>query len=140
MGLDGTWYNELGSKLTLKEGADGSLSGSYETGVSSGCAKGAYPLAGRTDIPFEGGATFGFAVTWHNDDSDCESTTTWCGHYRAGGEGEEESLIAFWLLAEKAGPGEEWESNLIGKDVFLRQTVSPGQPEAASPPERAPHP
>jgi hypothetical protein len=141
MGLDGTWYNELGSKLDLKEGSDGSLSGSYESAVSSdGCAKGAFPLAGRTDVPFQGGETFGFAVSWHNSESECNSTTTWVGHYRPGGEGAEESLIAFWLLAEKTGPDEEWASTMLGKDVFVRQTVSPQQPKAASVPERAPHP
>jgi Avidin family len=125
MGLNGTWYNELGSKVTLKEGSDGSLVGEYESAVASnGCAKGSYPLSGRTDIPF-GGETFGFAVSWHNDESDCNSTTTWAGHYREGGNGSEEILITFWLLVDKAGPGEEWESTLLGKDTFVRQTVAP---------------
>jgi hypothetical protein len=139
MGLEGSWYNELGSTLTLEVGSDGSLLGSYKTGVSDGgCAKGEYPVAGRTDVPFEG-STFGFSVTWRNQESGCESTTTWVGHYRPGGDVQEESLSTFWLLAETAGTGEEWESLLLGKDVFTRQTVSleVGESKAR---QRAPHP
>lgn len=121
MGLSGKWYNELESKLDLDQGPDGLLSGTYETRVSSdGCAKGKYLVAGRTDVPFNG-ETVGFAVTWRNDESDCESTTAWVGHYRPGGEGAGESLTTFWLLAEKAESGEDWESIKLGKDVFTRQ-------------------
>ncbi len=121
MSLAGTWYNELGSKLDLEVDDDGQLTGSYETGVSAkGCAEGQYEVAGRTD-----GETLGFVVNWKNAKADCESTTSWAGHYRPGDEGAEESLAMFWLLAESAGPAEEWESMMVGKDVFVRQTVAP---------------
>jgi Avidin family len=120
MGLSGKWYNDLKSELELNVGSDGLLSGTYETKVSSdGCAIGKYSVAGRTDVPFKG-ETLGFAVAWHNDDSDCEATTTWVGHYRAGGDGVEESLTTFWLMAEKSEPGKEWESIKLGRDVFTR--------------------
>lgn len=120
MSLAGTWYNELGSKLDLEVDEHGQLTGTYETGVSRGCAEGQYEVAGRTD-----GKTLGFAVNWKNAKTDCESTTGWAGHYRPGGEGAEETLAMFWLLAENAGAAEEWESMMVGKDVFVRQTVAP---------------
>ena len=48
MGIDGTWYNELGSWLVLQLGPDGrSLTGVYHSAV--GHAVEEYILSGRVD-------------------------------------------------------------------------------------------
>jgi hypothetical protein len=66
MSLEGPWYNELGSTMQIYPLAgNGSVSGTYETAVSSGCAQGAFNLAGRTDVG-QGGQTVGFSVCWLN--------------------------------------------------------------------------
>jgi hypothetical protein len=127
MALDGVWINELGSVLTLKTGPEGLLEGSYVTAVGN-CAKGKFLVSGRTDV-IAGGETLGFAVSWKNSQSQCNSTTTWVGHYRSAGE-EGESLVTFWVMAEKTGPGEEWESTTLGSDVFYRQTAESGKQSA----------
>jgi avidin family protein len=75
-GLNGTWYNELGSKMTIQFNADGSITGSYTTAVSAtGCAKGAFPLTGRWNVDTSNVLSLGFAVGWNNAQSKCYSTT-----------------------------------------------------------------
>ena len=64
MGLAGTWYNELGSKMEITE--NGSLlAGTYKSGVS---AEGTYSLTGAFDQnPVANkGQSFGFVVAWQN--------------------------------------------------------------------------
>ena len=47
MGLEGTWYNELGSTMDITELQSGTLFGSYSTAVSSsGCAQGEFIVGG----------------------------------------------------------------------------------------------
>jgi hypothetical protein len=138
MALNGVWINELGSVLALKEGPEGRLEGSYETAVGT-CAKGKFPVSGRTDV-FAGGETLGFAVAWKNDQSACNSTTTWVGHCRSAGE-EGESLVTFWVMAEKTGPDEEWESTTLGSDTFYRKIEAASEEQSAeAPPQRPANP
>lgn len=123
--LQGTWYNELGSTMILNplDPTYGTMTGTYTTAVSSsGCARGQFMLAGRTDI-WADGQTVGWAVTWLNSSSKCWSTTSWAGHY------DGTRITAFWLLAEQAAPGEQWASTLIGQDVFTR--TAPTEDEVA---------
>jgi hypothetical protein len=138
MGLEGTWYNELGSTLVITQvDKDGTVSGTYETVVSNGCAKGVFAVTGRTDID-GGGATVGFAVTWVNAQSKCNSTTTWAGQYR--GPMGQESLTAVWLLVMKTDVEDSWASTLVGEDVFTRQVASPERQAKAAARKRHSHP
>ena len=120
MSLEGTWYNELGSTMQIEPLAgDGSLSGSYETAVSSsGCAQGAFSLAGRTDVD-RGGQTVGFSVCWLNQGSECNSSTSWSGQYQT--VNGEEQITALWLLTQATPPASDWASTLVGQDLFTRQ-------------------
>ena len=136
MSLLGKWHNELGSTLNIEKEENGVLEGVYETAVSSGgCAQGSFPLHGTTDVD-SGGQTFGFSVTWKNEKSSCQSTTAWAGHYRE----DLERLIAFWLLATKTDPKDEWGSTLVGEDVFTRETVSAERQEEVAQHKRPAHP
>lgn len=138
MGLMGTWRNELGSKLVIKQITDDTLIGTYESAVSEdSCAQGEFALTGRTDVEL-GGDTVGFAVTWRNDQSDCNATTSWAGQYLdANGE---ESLTTLWLLVSKTDSGQQWASTIVGKDVFTREGASPEQPNESAIPTPQPYP
>ena len=138
MGLEGTWRNERGSVLVIKEVTNGTLVGSYKTAVGkAGCAKGEFPVTGRTDVG-SGGNTVGFAVTWKNDQSDCDSSTTvWAAQY-LDNDGHE-SLTSVWLLVSKTEPKEQWASTLVGDDIFTR-TANPEQLKEAAARKPQPHP
>jgi Avidin family len=137
MGLEGTWYSELGSMLDIAQISDGTLVGTYETAVSNGCAQGKFALIGRTDVE-SGGDTVGFAVTWKNDQSSCNSTTSWAGQYQI--VDGQEYLTAFWLLARESDAEEQWASTLVGEDVFTRQTVNAERQGEVAAYKRRPHP
>jgi Avidin family len=117
MGMEGTWYSQqqAGSKLVILPVAEGILTGRYEAPTSgTSCAKGEFPLQGRTDVG-RGGSTFGFAVTWLNAESNCHSTTAWAGQY-AGTSGNE-TLTAFWVRATQT-------THESGEDHFTRVAPS----------------
>jgi hypothetical protein len=138
MTLLGTWYNELGSTLEINQAQGDTISGLYETAVSSsGCAKGVFSVMGRTDVD-AGGSTFGFAVTWLNDKSSCKSTTTWAGQYQT--IDGQEVLVTLWLLVMRTSPDEDWASTLVGEDVFRRERLSPEQQAEVAARKRHPHP
>jgi hypothetical protein len=119
MSLEGPWYNELGSTMQIYPLAgNGSVSGTYETAVSSGCAQGAFNLAGRTDVG-QGGQTVGFSVCWLNQGSRCNSVTSWSGQYQT--INGEEQITALWLLTQATPPASDWASTLVGQDIFTRQ-------------------
>jgi hypothetical protein len=125
MGLEGTWYSQhqVGSKLEILPVAGGTLTGLYEVPAASGsCAKGQYPLQGRTDVG-RGGSTFGFAVNWQNADTKCDSTTVWAGQYAD--SGDVESLTAFWVLVTAS-------THTSGEDRFTRVAASAGQSAGAA--------
>lgn len=139
MGLEGTWYNELGSTLVVEQVSDGTIVGSYQTAVSSsGCARGAYPLLGKTDVD-SGGQTVGFSVTWLNAESpSCNSTTSWVGQYQMV-DGVEQ-LPSIWILVMKTDPEDEWASTLVGEDLFTREPPAAEHLAAGSPRRRPAHP
>jgi avidin family protein len=120
MGLEGTWYNELGSTLVVTEVSGNTVVGTYET-ATGGCAVGQFEVLGRTDTD-SGGQTVGFSVTWTNAQSRCESTTSWAGEYQD--VGGVEQLTALWLLVMKTTPRAQWSSTLVGEDVFTRQAAA----------------
>jgi len=118
MAIDGIWYNELGSTMTLVIDAPGQLSGTYESGVGT---SGQFDLLGSYDAD---SSTFGFVVTWNNGTVDRSSTTTWCGQYFD--DAGYETLMTTWLLCETTAETDTWQSTLVGQDQFGRT-----QPTAA---------
>lgn len=119
MPLDGTWYNELGSEMTLKV-EKGLVTGTYRTAV--GDAKGDYPLAGRADVTNDTTPNIGFVVSWENEYANAESVTSWSGQYQI--RGEQEVITTFWLLTMETNPKLNWRSTLVGRDVFRRTKPS----------------
>lgn len=117
MNIEGVWYNELGSTLTIDSVNDGQITGSYQTAVSSGCANGSFQVVGQTDTD-SGGQYVGFVVLWKNAQSTCNSGTTWSGQLQ--GINGSAMITAFWLLTMEVDPGEEWQSTLVGQDVFTQ--------------------
>jgi hypothetical protein len=113
MALDGTWYNELGSTMTLQYGATpGQLAGTYQSGVGTA---GQFRLVGSYD---PNNNTLGFVVTWNNGTVERNSTTTWCGQYFD--DFGDETLITMWLLCESTPETDTWQSTLVGQDQFGR--------------------
>lgn len=109
--LVGTWKNQLGSKMIIESvSADGEVKGSYETAVSaSGCAKGTFPLVGRTNLP-----SLGFVVSWTNDLSKCSSVTAWSGQL------QKDQIVTTWLLTAQTVPTNNWQSTTVNQDVFTK--------------------
>lgn len=73
MGVSGTWYNELGSMMTLVQAADGTLTGTYKSKV--GKPGGVHPLHGFVDAGFP--TTLGFTVTYTSVSSIISSDILW---------------------------------------------------------------
>jgi Avidin family len=111
MPLDGDWYNELGSKMTLEVHGQ-EIRGRYFTAV--GDAEGIYHLSGRTN---ESNTILGFSVAWQNSFGDSESATAWSGQYLS----DEDEILTTWLLTDQTDEADEWKSTNIGQDVFQRQ-------------------
>jgi hypothetical protein len=122
MPLDGIWYNELNSEMSLTVNEDPSngsiVSGTYTSKV--GGAAGQYTLTGITDQG-TGDPTpnIGFAVSWVNPNfGNSHSVTTWSGQLQE--INGEEVITTFWLLTKEASPTDNWASTLIGQDTFRR--------------------
>jgi hypothetical protein len=114
MPLNGDWFNELGSKMTLNvDGQD--ISGKYFTAV--GDAEGIYDLSGRTN---EDNTVLGFSIAWQNSYGDSESATAWSGEYHS----DEDVIVTTWLLTDQTDEANDWKSTTVGKDVFQRQSPS----------------
>ncbi|WP_433688058.1 avidin/streptavidin family protein [Micromonospora carbonacea] len=117
----GTWYNELGSSVTLTINSDGSITGAYNSAV--GDASGNYRLAGRYDTasPAGTGRALGWTVAWRNDIRDADSSTSWSGQYFSG---DQERIVTQWLLTSSTTPSQVWASTLVGHDEFTRTKPS----------------
>lgn len=117
--LQGIWYNQLGSTLTINAVQQGELTGIYETAVStSGCAKGAFPLVGRTNTNGYR-QSVGFVVSWTNAQSNCNSVTAWSGQLQnVNGEAQ---LVTTWLLTVGTDPTNNWQSTYVNKDTFTHK-------------------
>lgn len=138
----GMWYNELGSQMSLNVSGN-NVWGSYYTGV--GHAIGTYNLSGQINpVPFPSpyGQALAWTVAWTNAYANAHSATAWSGEFQTIGGDDE--IVALWLLANETTPNNDWQSTLVGKDVFTRFKPSPEQIEAnrrrvaASHPEIAP--
>lgn len=115
MDLNGTWYNELGSCMTLA--VDGNnITGTYQTAV--GDASGTYDLVGRTDTDNDASQAVGFVVTWQNQYGSSDSVTTWSGQYQI--VDGIDTIVATWLLTQETNNDDDWKSTLVNKDLFIR--------------------
>lgn len=122
MDIQGTWYNELGSTMVINPVANGQVTGTYTTAVSStGCAQGSFTLVGRTDTDTAGEGV-GFVVNWKNNQADCESVTAWSGQAQT--INGEDQINAFWLLTVESAPDQDWYATHVGQDVFTRTAPS----------------
>jgi avidin family protein len=117
MGLDGRWYNELGSSMVLHLGSDGrSLTGTYHSAVGQAVEQ--YDFVGRLDSDPRASTGLGWTVSWENEKLNAHSVTTWSGQYRV--VDGDEFIATTWLLTREGTADDEWESTLVGKDLFSR--------------------
>jgi hypothetical protein len=118
MDVTGTWYNELNSIMELR--VDGArLHGKYQTAV--GDAAGPYALHGWVDAtePFP---TLGWVVLWKNGTKDVPAVTGWIGQAQTVDGAEQ--IDTTWLLTSSTKIQDDWESTLVGKDLFKRTMAS----------------
>ncbi len=119
MAINGTWYNELGSTLTIVDNGNGTLSGTYVSGVGAPAGK-SFPLVGSYDPSAPLPVPLGFSVAWDG----WSSNTTWCGLLFEGG-----AIVTTWILASTINTTTEgwWQSMNVGMDNF-----TPNQPSRES--------
>ena len=110
--VEGTWHNQLGSWMELRESDDGRIEGTMESPV--GGALGKQPLTGYVAHFSDGRGVIGFVVAWHPT----RSITTWSGHHDA------DVISANWLLTGGDFGENEWQSTRVGHDVFHRVQVN----------------
>ncbi|GAA3632930.1 avidin/streptavidin family protein [Flavivirga jejuensis] len=119
MDLNGTWYNELGSSMTLVTNGN-SLTGTYQTAV--GDASGIYDLVGRTDTDNDASQAVGFVVVWQNGYGSSDSVTAWSGQYQI--INGVDTIVTTWLLTQETNPDDDWSSTIINKDIFTKTPPS----------------
>lgn len=123
MSIDGIWYNELGSQMTLNVTGATSIAGVYQTVV--GDAYGIYDLTGSYDSggdPSNNGQATGWVVVWVNEYGNSGSVTTWSGQYQII-DGIEE-IETIWLLTTESASASDWSSTRVNKDTFTRTPPS----------------
>lgn len=125
MGAEGTWFNELGSRMAIDVSGT-ALSGSYQSKV--GQASGVYQLAGQINPdPSAYAQALAWTVAWTNPYGNAHSATAWSGELQTI-DGDEE-IVALWLLTHETAPESNWGSTQVGRDVFRRTPPSPEEIE-----------
>jgi len=117
--VQGIWYNELGSIMTINNVEQDTIIGTYNSNV--GEAEYDYPLIGKFDALSSASdrKAIGFVVFWNNESTgNSQSITTWSGRYNA----DDQQIYTSWLLTNAKGA--EWSSTNIGQDVFIRTKPS----------------
>ena len=108
--IEGTWHNQLGSRVELMTQKAGELTGTFVSGV--GAATGPHLLVGfYDDSPPDGSCTLGFVVSWREE----HSVSAWSGRYESG----RDAIVATWILSA-AIPQDAWRATSIGYDEFRR--------------------
>ncbi len=115
MDLNGKWYNELGSSMTLSVSGN-NITGTYQTAV--GDASGLYDLVGRTDTDNDASQAIGFVVVWQNQHGSSDSVTTWSGQYQV--IDGVDTIVTTWLLTKETESDDDWRSTVINKDIFTK--------------------
>ncbi|XP_077202770.1 avidin-like [Paroedura picta] len=117
--LAGMWVNDLGSRMVISPANEaGAFSGSYLTAVTaSNEAIVESPLLGAQHHPDQRAQpTFSFLVLWKFT----ATTTAFVGQCFVDEAGDE-TLETLWLLRKEAPTrGQDWQSTLVGKNVFTR--------------------
>lgn len=103
--FNGEWRNELGSIISLKVTADGSVEGTYKRAVGSASAKEEYPLVG-----FATGALLCLSVSLGKSGS----VISWVGQHTK--ENKRPVIKTMWLLARDV-PDPDDPSNFEGAIV-----------------------
>ncbi|EDO29596.1 predicted protein, partial [Nematostella vectensis] len=115
--LHGTWYNDVGSQMILKQDYEGIIVGEYRTAVE--LEKNA---AGSTHSQVFGigtngnvNSTFAFFVVWRGG----ASVTGWVGQCHICGSNKTEQIEASWLLKSKISSCDDnWKSTLYSENSF----------------------
>lgn len=106
--MAGAWVNELGSWMGLQPGPDGTLTGTYTSGV--GATRCPQQLQGRFGPPdASGSAVLAFVVAWPNG-----SVASWLGRY----ERQLDRIVTTWLLESASACTTAWRTTQIGHDEF----------------------
>ena len=109
----GTWRNQLGSTLNIEVDGQATLRGSFEPAVGSASGR-PHPLTGFFDPrPFGHSTVVGFAVDW----TESHSVTVWSGTF----DGRAGTMTATWIMASETDSPGDWNSKMLGHDVFRRQ-------------------
>jgi hypothetical protein len=111
--LNGTWYNELGSIMTIETNGN-TISGIYQTAV--GAATGIYNLIGQTDTDNDASQAAGWIVVWQNQYGSTDSVTTWSGQFQL--VNGIPTIVTTWLLTQETNPEDDWHSTFVGQDIF----------------------
>nr|XP_033793410.1 cyclic AMP-responsive element-binding protein 3-like isoform X2 [Geotrypetes seraphini] len=113
--LTGKWRNELGSNMTISQvDESGFFTGLYLTQVSlANKTIITSPLTGTQQLSDE--PTFGISVNWQF----AASITSWAGQCYKDSLGKD-FLITTWLLREQTSFADNWKSQRIGMDFFVR--------------------
>ncbi|CAI9732272.1 Hypothetical predicted protein [Octopus vulgaris] len=137
--LEGTWYNELGSEVILKQDNAGIIKGEYRTAVeqSPGAAGNTHSLVHGIGNFHEPNSTFGFHVVWRNG----ESVTGFVGQCHSTCALEQmDTLEMRWILWQSIDKCQDhWRSTLYGVNTFTRyeQAAGPRKAENVHVPNRA---
>ena len=114
MNIAGTWYNELKSKMIIKQ-SGANLTGTYQSGV--GTDGRIYDLVGKVNTsPSECSQAISWVVVYNN----YNSTAAWSGQYQRNEKTGEEKIYTFWLLTSETEPQDNWKATQIGQDIFTR--------------------
>ena len=119
MNLNGTWYNELGSKMILETNGN-NIVGTYNTGV--GDASGTYKLVGLFNASDEPSLSIGWVVVWSNEAGNSESVTSWSGQLQP--VDGQDTIVATWLLTSETDSDDDWQSTKVGIDRFTKTALS----------------
>ncbi|MEH2241736.1 avidin/streptavidin family protein [Nostoc sp.] len=140
MSFEGTWFNELNSEMKLMPASDKLIKGSYASGVG-GSPNNFLDLVGFVDTnPLAYSQAIAWVVVWnYGVGNNFNSITTWSGQYQINQKTQEEEIITTLLLTKEMEAENDWESTLVGQDVFKRNP--PSEEQRLSRQRRAPsHP
>lgn len=111
--LEGTWFNQHGSRLDLVVHPDGRLDGAFRSGVGFSGLDEPYVVNGRLRDHL---------VTFHVDFGEHGTITAWTGH--SGLDHGEPTIHTLWHMAVREAGGQAhalWRGTWSGADTFTRE-------------------
>ncbi len=109
--FSGTWTNELNSTMTVTQGSNGILGGTYASAVSEEQTKTTGDLTGYAD-----GTLISFVVHWR----EFQAITAWVGQVVPKSSPVE--INTLWQMTKAVDPGDEWAAINAGADTFTRES------------------